>query len=178
VLGNLVASPLKRLGPFDLNSVLGSNFDQSREIRPGFLELFGGFPEEPVQPTGRANHGIFSGVSVDDFEIVAFSPWQEHHITRVTSDGSIVLINLENAFMDDEGLVFPGMSVRRRSVAGHTNCRHHTNGIARLVRSDYHIAFVEGFHDSVWALTRNFPCQEVVGIDHKLVESNPGAGLA
>src|ERR1700739_3321603 len=159
----------RRLWPFDLDSVLGSNFYQGREIRPGFLELFGGFPEEAVKPAGCANHGIFSGVSADNFEIVASAPLQKHHVTWVTGDGLIVLINLENAFVNDECLVFPGMSVRRRSVAGHTNGGHYTNGIVSLVRPDYDIAFVECFHDSVWALTRNFPCQEVVGIDHKLV---------
>jgi len=77
---------------FNLNSIFDSNFDQSRKIRVGFLELFGCFPEESVKSAGRANHRIFSGVSADDSEIVSSAPRQKHHITWVTGDGLIVLI--------------------------------------------------------------------------------------
>ena len=94
------------------------------------------------------------------------------HVAWVTRKGSIVLTKLQYSVVDDEGFIFDGMSVRRRSFARGVGESHDAHGVVGLVRFGDHIAWSECIHGSLRPITRSFTGKDIVGFSHNAAKSN------
>jgi hypothetical protein len=159
-----------------MDPILLPDSDQGNGIGLRLLKLLGCFTKKAVKAPRYTNNRVFGGAPTNNSEIMSFATPQINDITWVASKCSIVLIKLEYSFVDNEGLIFNGVRVRRWPFPGRVAERHDAHRVVRLIRLDDHVARSERIHYSLGPIAGAFTDKHVVRSDHKVTENNPSLG--
>src|SRR5579859_2897224 len=109
--------PLRRRRWEELDAVSGANLEDCGHVRRIKGKLAQRFHTALESPGSRQHQRPARG-GTDDLEGVGNTAGSKNDGSRTRTQGLIGDIKLELAFLDDEGLVFVGMEVRRQVGSG------------------------------------------------------------